>query len=245
MVLDPLVTAKIIDMTNQQLYAIKDNIYRETQKQLIHIFGNIYYLDGNGNKVRVKCITGRQERAIGIQKKDNTLVLPYITVTELDTANADSRRRYEAVLVNEKVWDQSERRAKRILSLAPRAVDLNYQINIWTKYQADMDMIKYSIFSLFNPALDIRTKFSDVTKAFLESDSNQGETEAFDAADRTLKRSLMIKVETYLPSPKFLYTNSGEITAFNAEIGLYSQDKDMETDDPDEIVDVSENLSRI
>jgi hypothetical protein len=241
--LDSEITSKILEMTNQQLYAVKGNIYKETLRQLVHIFGNIYYVDGNGQKLKIKCSTGRQERAIGKQKKDNTLILPYITVVELETSNADSRRRYQPILVSEKIWDNKERRAKRLLSLAPRPVDLGYQINIWTKYQEDMDMIKYSIFSLFNPDLEIRTSFSDITKAFLESDTNIGEPEALDTADRSLKRSLVIKVETYLPSPKFLFTNTGEITAFNAQVELFGLTKDMEEDDPDETVILEENLS--
>ena len=243
MALDPEVTIKILEMTKQQLYAVKKNIYKETLRQLLHVFGNIYYIDGNGQTVQIKCISGKQERVIGKHKKDNTLVLPYITITEAESSNADSRRRYNPVLLNEKAWDPKTKRAKRVLSLSPRPVDLSYQINIWTKYVEDMDMIRLSIFSLFNPDLDLRTSFSDYTKAFIESENNIGESEALDSADRNLKRAFVIKVETYLPSPKFLFTNTGEIHQFNQEFQIFSQLKDMQVDDPDEVIENSEVLN--
>lgn len=220
MVLDPEVTYKVIEMTKQQIYAVKDNIYKETLRQLLHIFGNVYYMDANGNKIKVKCYNGKQEKLVGSERKNNTLVLPLITITESGGSNSDSRRRYNPVLVVEKAWDQKTNRAQRILSLAPRPIDLTYEINLWAKYNEDLDILRYSIFSLFNPDLDIRTDFSDYTKAFIDSESDIGSNESEDTKDRVLRKSISIKVETYLPSPKFLFTNTGQIENMLYDVGI-------------------------
>lgn len=222
MVLDPEVTVKVIEMTKQQTYAVKDNIYKETLRQLLHIFGNVYYMDANGNRIRIKCTNGKPEKLVGSEKKNNTLVLPLITITEGGGSNSDSRRRYNPVLVVEKTWNKKLNRAQRVLSLAPRPIDLTYEINLWAKYNEDLDIMRYSIFSLFNPDLDIRTDFSDYTKAFIESESDIGSSEAADTKDRLLRKAISIKVETYLPSPKFLFTNTGQIEELFYDVDLYS-----------------------
>lgn len=240
--LDPSVTAKIIDMTNQQTFAYQQNVYRETMRQLLHIFGNMYYIDGNNNKIKVKCVNGRQEKPIGRQFSDNTAVLPMISVTEVGTSNSESRRRYNPVLVSEASWDDTKLRAIRLLSLPPRPVDLFYQVNIWTKYQADMDILRYSIFSLFNPDLSVETKFSDYTKAFIDSEEESGTQDASDTTDRILKKTINIRVETYLPSPKFLYTSTKQIEVFNQEYQLFNQSDDFNTDDPIETEEVRQIL---
>ena len=208
------VTAEIISMTNQQMYANIETVYKEILRQLVNTFGGLYVNDEHGNKTKVACVTGQQERLKGKANKANTLVLPYITVNDISTSNNDSRRRYNPILVHEKEWDVKTMRAKRVLSLPPRPIDLTYQINLWTKYKEDMDVLRYSIFSLFNPDLEIKTKFSDFTKAFIESDREIGTSQANDREDRKLKRTITILVETYMPSPKFLYTNTGEIECF-------------------------------
>lgn len=218
MVLNPEITAKIIEMTHQQMYAIKDTVYKEVMRQLLNTFGNMYILDGNNNKIKVKCVNGKQEKPAGSAKKDNTLILPYITVTEMGTENADTRRRYNPVLMNEKVWNKKKHKAQRFLSLANRPVDILYEINIWTKFSEEMDVLRNTIFLLFNPDLDIRTKYSDFTKGFIDSESDIGEIIAEDTKDRSLKKTITIRVETYLPSPKFLFTNTGEIETVEYEV---------------------------
>jgi hypothetical protein len=222
MVLDSEVTAKIIEMTKQQTYAIE-----ETMRQILIIFFNFYYLDGNNNKIKIKCANGKQERPAGSSKKENTIILPYITVTEVGTENADSRRRYNPVLINEKVWNKKKNRAQRILSLANRPIDILYEINIWTKFVEDMDTIRNAIFLLFNPDLDLRTIYSDYTKAFIEEESDVGEVQSEDAVDRSLKKSISIRVETYLPSPKFLFTNTGQIESMQYEVFIETGDFEL------------------
>lgn len=206
------ISNKIISLTNNYHFSIKQNIYRETLRQLISIFGNIQYLDGAGSKVQVNCTTGKPDRTIGKDKNENNLVLPYITIIETGSGDDEKRRRINGIIVNEKIWDDKEKKAKRYLSLAPRAVNISYQINIWSKYNADLDQIRFSIFNLFNPSLNIITKYSNSTLAFIKDESDIINQEASDTTDRLIKKTITISVETYLPSPKFLFTNTGEVS---------------------------------
>lgn len=228
------IVSKVVSLTENYHFSIKQNIYRETLRQLLSVFGNIYYLDGTGDRVKVKCTTGKPDRPTGKDENENNLVLPYITITEIGSEESDDRRRVNSLLVNEKIWDEKENRAKRYLSLAPRAINISYQINIWAKFNADLDQIRYAIFTLFNPSLDIRTKFSDYTKAFVKNEADINSQQAGDTTDKLVQKTITISVETYLPSPKFLFTNTGEIKSLNAEVIL----KDTRQDATEQVTDI-------
>ena len=111
---------------------------------------------------------------------------------------------------------------RRVLSVAPRPVTLTYEVNIWSKYKADLDMIRSSIYSLFSPDVNVRTKFSDYNKAFVVSESDIGTNTASDAEDRMLRKSITISLQTYIPFPKFMVTSTGEIVPdkFKAEVTI-------------------------
>jgi len=217
---------EVISMTERILFSVKDNIYRETLKKLLHIFNNIFILDGNGNKIKIHCSTGKTDRPTGKFLKDNNLVLPFITINETGSADSITRRRTANLLVNESIWDEKENRSKRVLSIAPRAIDITYQINIWAKYNSDLDQIRYSIFNLFNPGLAIKTKYSDFTKAFITTEFDINSQEASDTSDRLVQKTISIKVETYLPSPKFLFQSTGGIKLFNTDVILIDKIKE-------------------
>ena len=180
---------------------------------MLHIFGNIYYIDGNSNRIKVKCSHGNPERIAGRLKADNTLILPMLTIVEAGTESDPQRMRYQNI-VSETHFDKSKLRATRVLSLPPRPVNINYDINIWCKFKADMDMIRSSIFSLFSPDLNIETQFSVHNKAFINSEQDVGSVTAADTGDRILQKTINVTLETYIPSPKFLFTNTGEIKEF-------------------------------
>ena len=124
--------------------------------------------------------------------------------------------------MHEVFWDPTKLRAVRLLSLAPRSVNINYDINIWCKYKADMDMLRSSIFSLFNPELNIQTSYSTHAKAFIQREREVGTVIAGDTQDRVLQKSISLSLETYIPSPKFFFTNTGEISEFRSEVTLKS-----------------------
>jgi hypothetical protein len=206
---------QIVDLTTTKLLPVIDNVYKESLRSMLHIFGNLYYIDGNGNRVRVNCSHGNPERIAGRLKADNTLILPMITVVEIQTESDQGRGRYQNI-VSETNWDADKRRATRVLSLPPRPINITYEVNIWSKYKADLDMLRASIFSLFSPDLNIETQYSVHNKAFINSETNVGSFTANDTGDRVLQKAISVTLETYIPSPKFFFTNTGEIKEFNA-----------------------------
>ena len=141
-----------------------------------------------------------------------------ISVAQTISDNDDERRRYESVLVHEKYWDEEKHRAIRILSLSPRPVNINYQVNIWCKYMADMDQILEQVRLKFNPEMNVPTKYSTLAKAFINSEEAVGSMTANDKDDRVIKKTINITLRTYIPSPKFLVTSTGEIEEFKIEI---------------------------
>jgi len=210
---DLKVRNQIVDMTTSKLLPVIDNVYKESLRSMLNIFGSMYYIDGNGNRIRVNCSHGNPERIAGRLKADNTLILPMITIVETQTESDKDRMRYQHI-ISEKEWDPEKLRATRVLSLPPRPVNINYEVNIWAKYKADMDMLRASIFSLFSPDINIETQYSVHNKAFINSEREVGSVTATDTSDRILQKSISVTLETYIPSPKFFFTNTGEIKEF-------------------------------
>jgi hypothetical protein len=163
--------------------------------------------------VKVNCSHGNPERIAGRIKADNTLILPMLTIVETQTESDQQRMRYQNI-ISETEWDPEKRRATRILSLPPRPVNITYEVNIWCKYKADMDMLRSSIFSLFSPDINIETQYSVHNKAFINSEREVGNVTAGDTGDRILQKTISVTLETYIPSPKFFFTNTGEIKEF-------------------------------
>lgn len=204
---------RIKELTTTKLLPVIDNVYKESLRSMLHIFGSIYYIDGNGNRVKVNCSHGNPERIAGRLKADNSLVLPMLTIIETQTDSDPERMRYQN-LITETGWDESRLRAVRVLSMPPRPINITYEVNIWAKYKADMDMMRSSIFSLFSPDINIETQYSVHNKAFINSEREMGSLTAADTGDRILQKAISITLETYIPSPKFAFTNTGEIVEF-------------------------------
>ena len=204
---------KIAELTTTKLLPIIDNVYRESLRSMLNVFGSLYYIDGNSNRINVNCSHGNPERIAGRIKSDNTLILPMITIVETQTESDEERIRYHNI-INETYWDKDKLRAMRVLSLPPRPINITYEVNVWAKYKADLDMLRSSILSLFSPDLNIRTNVSSYNKAFILSERDIGNSIASDAGDRILRKTVTISLQTYIPSPKFLFTNTGEIKEF-------------------------------
>jgi len=212
------VLPKLIEKTDESSGMMIHKIYKDTLRYLINIFSNVYYIDKNNNPIKVKCFHANQERAVAKSFVGDNITLPLISISETNS-NADSkRRRYNPILVNDSYWDPKKNRAIRILSLVPRPVDIDYSINIWAKYKEDIDQIRETIYYKFNPDLEINTKYLKKTKAFITNESPANTMEADDTEDRVLRSSISIKVETYIPSPRFLYTSTGKIEELNFDI---------------------------
>ena len=194
------------------------NIYKELLRAMISSFNNVNYIDSENKVVNIKCIHANAERAVAKLKQENNIILPILSISQTVSDNDDRRRRQSSLLVHEKYWDAEKNRAFRVLSFAPRPVNIKYQIHIWTKYMADMDEILEQIRLKFNPEMLVPTAYSTLTKGYIDSEEDVGEVTAGDKEARVLKKTISVTVRTYIPSPKFLYTSTGKIEKFKVEI---------------------------
>ena len=192
-------------------------IFKETLRSLLASFGSIFYLNGENQLTPIKAIHSIQERAVAKLYQENNIILPIITIGHTGTDSDLARRRYNPILIQSQVWNDATQRAERVISYSDVPIKLGYTLNLWTKYIEDLDQITQSIRFKFNPALEILTPFSSQTKAFLESETDNSEVVVADRTDRLIKKSFTLSIETYIPSPKFKVTSTGEIEQFNGE----------------------------
>lgn len=235
------VLQEILEKTNSSTGMFIQRTYKNTLRNLLDIFGQLYCIDRNQNLIKVSCFYANQERAIARLQLGANMTLPVITISDTSTANSDDRRRYNPILIHEKYWQKRKNRAIRVLAMAPRPVDITYNINIWAKYNEDMDQLREQVFMLFNPDLEITTQVSNVTKAFLVSESDVQTGEVQDQQDRVLKKTITVKIETYVENPRFLYTSTGKIENVNYQIELTNED--LSTTTTDELGTVSVNVT--
>lgn len=214
------VLKQITEKTQAAYKSYSERTYKDILRNLIGIFNNLYYIDKNNNSINLKCFHANQERAIAKVTTGDNITLPVLTISETESSNADERRRYSPILVHDKYWDKDKRRSIRLLSLAPKPININYQINIWAKYKEDLDQIRENVFILFNPDLELPLKNNNINKAFFVSETDGSEVEVADQQDRILRKSVIINVESYIPSPKFLYTSTGKIEQFFYELEI-------------------------
>jgi hypothetical protein len=211
---------KLIIAASQQHHKIP-LVYKETLRALLNIFGGLKYVTPSNDIVPIKCVHGNPERIVAKLTEQTNITLPIISVIQTNTEDAITRRRYEPTIIHEKYFDEEKQRAIRVLSLVPKALNINYNINIWSKYRSDLDQILEQIRLLFNPELLIPTPFSSSTKAYISTEFDNSTLTAGDKEDRILKRGVTISVETYLPNPKFLVTSSGKIERIKSEFEIY------------------------
>lgn len=206
----------LMDMAKSNTYSL--SVYKETLRSLINIFSRYSIVDGEGKVKEVPAIYARPERAIAkATSETKNLVLPIISVYQSGVKSAQERGRYSPVLIHDKYWDTKAARAVRILSFAPRPVNLIYQVSIWTKYREDLDQLSEQITFAFNPSMEIPTTKSTLAKGYILDEIDLSPNDTADAQDRLLRKAFTIQVETYIESPRFLYTSTGKIEQIKAD----------------------------
>jgi hypothetical protein len=193
------------------------SVYKETLRTMIRIFNDLFYIDSENKVVGITCMHGSPERTIAKLKQETNIILPIISITQTTSDDDVKRRKTNYTLVQEKWWDETKQRAYRIVSFAPRAVNIQYSINVWTKYKSNMDQITEQIRTKFFPGLDINTEQSTLTQAFLTEELDESTVDIGDQTDRVLRKSFNVDVQTYIPSAKYLVTSTGQIEKFSTE----------------------------
>lgn len=204
-------------------YSQADNIsfiYRETLQSVKALFSGMKYYNSDDTIVDVKCIHGNPERTIAMLKKDNNIILPIVSVVQTNSESPDDRRRPQQMLLESKRWSESRQRAFRVVCLAPKAVNILYDVNVWTKYRSDLDQLTEQLHLKFHPSIKVVTTYNDQTQGFLTQESDQSSVDLGDKEDRILRRSFSFSVQTYIPTPQFLLTSTGKLEKFNTEAEL-------------------------
>ena len=76
-----------------------------------------------------------------------------------------------------------------------------------------LEQVRYA----FNPVLEVPTKLSSVAKATITNEEDTGDADVSDKQDRVLKKALTLDLETWVPSPKYMLTSTGEIEILVSE----------------------------
>jgi len=195
-------------------------IYKETLREMIKVFGELFYLNEEQQIVEIKCMHGSAERTIAKLKQESNIILPFVTVTQSISEDDRKRRKTDYTLLHHKWWDEVKQRAYRVVSVAPRAVNIMYSVNVWAKYNSDLDQITEQIRMKFYPSLDVGTRYSTLNQAFLTQEIDKSALDLGDKEDRLLRKSFDIQVQTYLPTSKYLVTSTGEIEKMVTEADI-------------------------
>ena len=195
--------------------------YREALRYTLSKLGALVYVNSETQLIEIKCIHANPERTIAKLKQENNIILPIISINQNSSQDNDKRRRNSPNIISESWWSEEKKRAFRVISLAPRSVDIDYGINIWAKYKANLDQIVEQIRLLFNPHLVIKNSYTNVAQAYITQETDTSTLETPDKQERILRRSFGVRLEAYIPNPKFLVTSTGEIEEFNLDATIY------------------------
>lgn len=200
---------KLLEFRNKQDFIM--DTYREVTRELEHIFDEIYTINEENRIIPVKRIYANPERSVAKQIQEDNLILPIISIDQQVSQTSSERSRYNPVLVHDVIWSDRYQRAVRLLSLSPAPVNLTYNISLWAKYGEDLDQILEQISLMFNPSLNIPTKHSSETQAFIVEEEDNTDVIYDDGKDRMVKRIITVNVETYIRNPQVVMTSSGKM----------------------------------
>lgn len=196
------------------------NIIKSLMEGFSELFNkSLYILDAENKSLKVHSYNSFVDRQLTSKVNQRSFTLPSIYVEHEKTSVNISRRRYESLVIKDKVWDENEQRAKRTIRLVPVAVDVTFNLNIWSKYANDLDQILEQIYLLFNPATEITIDGATGFKARIIGEDEESYAANF-GEDRVLQKKVIINVEGYIPYPEMLITNTGKIEQFNTEIKI-------------------------
>jgi len=210
----------LIDQMNKKM-VIPINGYKEIVRFLLNEFDGLPYLNHEMETIKVKCRYGNPERTVAKLKEDDNMIIPLLTVSQDAIIEDNKRQRFFPVIMNNTYFNKETQRAERIISFCDRPVTIRYNINIWTKYMEDMDQLSQQVRLRFNPSIQLKTKFSHDSKVFLAAETNNYAFSVADREDRIIRKTFVATVETYVRSPKFKITSTGQIEEINIEAGIY------------------------
>ena len=188
------------------------NFYREYTEALITNLKGMSIVDSQGRALEdIDVFFGNPERAVAKINETKNLRLPVLSVSIVNTQEDVNRRKPDFNVVMERKFDATTRRATRVVSLAPKAINLMYRINIWSKYIEDINQLSEQLENKFRPSLPLMTSFGKDTPAFIAYSTDQSTLTAGDKQDRIVQKAFTVNVEGYLPQHKYILATNGKI----------------------------------
>ena len=195
-------------------------VYKETLRSILSLFSSFKIIDYENKAQSIKCIHANPERPIAKLIQEDNIILPIISVAQPSSAADTKKTKYVPLIVTESVWDDRAQRARRVVSLVPRPLNIKYKITLMTKYKSDLDQLSEQIYLLFNPSTTLITRYANNVKVIMNEETPEGSMEVSDREDRVLVKGFNITVETYVPTPKFIFSSTGQIERFYNDVKL-------------------------
>ena len=196
------------------------SFYRDTSKELLSLFSDAQVLGEDLEIASVPVFYANPERAIAKLFKTRNLTLPVMTLSISDTEQDVTRRRPNYDIEYWTVKDHKRNRYTRIASLAPIAVNVSYQLHLWTRYVEDMNQLLEYVMQKFRPHLRVETDFMINACAFMTAVGDNSTLTVGDREDRIIRKTITFNVETYMPTRQYMIQSNGEIREMNYETTL-------------------------
>ena len=206
--MDPHVWARQQIMEKNAVVAAIPLFYKSNLRFFISRFSELGYMDAEEQYRQINCFHANPERAVAKITQEDNIILPVVSVTQTTSEEDDNRRRQSSNIVVTSFWSKEKQRAYRVISLAPKAITVEYQVNVWCKYKADVDQIAQQIRMMFNPSLRITNDSSESTHAYLKSENDDSTVQTNDREDRIIRKTFNISLEGYISYPKYLITST-------------------------------------
>jgi hypothetical protein len=190
---------------------------REYTSKLRDVLKSNLFVIGKENKLNtnLSVFYAGGERAIVETFQTRNLTLPCISFTVEDIEASLPRRRPDFQVTNYTYFDPIARRAQRVISKAPKAVDLTVRVSVLAKYVEDLAQLVEQVELLFSPFLVLGTSFGNSTHSHLIDWSDESVKVVPSKDERMLVKSCIISVEGYIPQKHYMLTSSGKIQEIN------------------------------
>ena len=210
--------AESLIKANFKPHLLIGSYYKELLRFMLSKFNNLVTLNPEDEVIQVRSINATAERTVAKLYQENNIVLPLISISQEVSEDDGDRVRPNLSVISKSYWDSKRKRALRVIGYPPRAINVNYSVNIWTKYKEDIDQLAEQVRLLFSPGLQVVTSKSNSTLAFINREDDNSSLLVGDREDRIIRKTFLVSVEGYLEYPEYLVTSTGEVKEFNIEL---------------------------
>tara|TARA_A100001201_G_scaffold130427_2_gene116223 strand:+ start:1429 stop:2268 length:840 start_codon:yes stop_codon:yes gene_type:complete len=210
--------------------------YRKTSKSLLNLFSDVQVVGADNKAKPVNCNYANYERAIAMLFKSRNLTLPIMTLAISDTVEDLQRRKPNTDIEFWTVQDKKRRRHTRIAAMAPKAVKVSYQLNLWTRYVEDMNQLIECVMAKFRPYLRVGTDFITNAPAFITAVSDNSTLTPPDREDRIIRKTVTFEVETWMPTRQYMIQSNGDIVEMKYNTSIETDISFSGTGTPSQLV---------